>query len=186
MTPAEIEMRVKRLTSLAEDLFRRGSWEAAFESLMKAYFLDPASPHVAESEQHLMPTLEMMRRRGSLHQRDLTGSAENVQLATLLVQRMDDVLRDATEPSRPPAMPNSMSSPYPETLTQHERIEALKKKNEQIKKEHEQQIWRKASSPPNIIPASSILSSGLQAKGSNLPSDSHPLPKNPGRGKSSR
>jgi len=158
LTPLEIEGRVKRLTSLAEDLFRRGSCEAAFESLMKAYFLDPASPHLAECERHLLPALEVMRRRGTLYQTDQTGSAENVQLASLLAKRMDDVLRDPLDPQLAPK-----KGPLPDQGEQA-RINALKQKHELAKKEREQQVWRNASRPPKIVAPTGRPSPGLRAQ----------------------
>jgi tetratricopeptide (TPR) repeat protein len=65
MTP-ELQARVKRLTNVAINLFERGSYETAFDSLMKAYLLDPSSSYVMNCEKTLLPAIELMRKRGTI------------------------------------------------------------------------------------------------------------------------
>lgn len=60
--PDEVEAQVKRLTSKASELLRRGAYETAFDSLMNAYLLDPVSPLVIETERTLLPAIEMLRK----------------------------------------------------------------------------------------------------------------------------
>jgi tetratricopeptide (TPR) repeat protein len=58
----ELQARVLRLTSLAAILWERGSYETAFDSLMKAYLLDPTSPAVIACEKNLLPSWEQMQK----------------------------------------------------------------------------------------------------------------------------
>lgn len=62
----ELQARVKRLTNVAINLFERGSYEIAFDSLMKAYLLDPTSTYVMNCEKTLLPAIELMRKRGTI------------------------------------------------------------------------------------------------------------------------
>ena len=62
---ADVQRRVKRLTGAASQLLERGAYETAFETLMKAYLLDPTSPDVIECEKTLLPTWESMRKLGT-------------------------------------------------------------------------------------------------------------------------
>jgi tetratricopeptide (TPR) repeat protein len=65
-TPNDLSARVKRLTNVAVNLFERGSYETAFDSLMKAYLLDPTSTYVQNCEKTLLPAIELMRKRGTI------------------------------------------------------------------------------------------------------------------------
>lgn len=153
LTPHEIETRVRHLTIVAANLFKRGAYEPAFESLMKAYLLDPGSPHVVACEKTLLPALEMLRQRGSFATSDSSGSSpQHFQLARLLVQQMERVAATPQQDSSA-VQPDDKNSPAtdPARLLQQRRIEALKQKHEQAKKEREQRMWRDASSPPKIL-----------------------------------
>ena len=59
----DVQRRVKRLTGAASQLLERGAYETAFETLMKAYLLDPTSPDVIECEKNLLPTWESMHKQ---------------------------------------------------------------------------------------------------------------------------
>ncbi len=52
---SENQRRIRNLTSSAEFFFSRGAIDNAFESLMRAYLLDPAAPEVAECERRILP-----------------------------------------------------------------------------------------------------------------------------------
>ena len=62
----EIQNQVRRLTDNARSLFARGAFETAFNTLMKAYFLDPVSPEVMKAEELIVPALERVRQPGTL------------------------------------------------------------------------------------------------------------------------
>jgi hypothetical protein len=152
LSPQELESRVKRLTTVAVNLFRRGSYEPAFETLTKAYLLDPSSPHVIACEQTLMPALEFMRKRGSFSKADdRAGSSENLQLARVLLQQMERLAKGGGNLPTNSATDKNSPSTDPAKILQQQRIEALKRQHEETKKKREVQMWRNASNPPKIL-----------------------------------
>ena len=62
-SPQEIHAKVKHLVDTATVFIDRGMNESAFESLMRAYLLDPLAPEVISSEEKILPLLEVMRNR---------------------------------------------------------------------------------------------------------------------------
>lgn len=152
LSPQELESRVKRLTAVAVNLFRRGSYEPAFETLTKAYLLDPSSPHVIACEQTLMPALEFMRKRGSFSNADdHAGSSENLQLARVLIQQMECLAKGEGNLPKNSAIDKNSPSTDPAEILQQQRIEALKRHHEETKRQREVQMWRNASNPPKIV-----------------------------------
>jgi hypothetical protein len=65
LSPQEREARILQLTSAAKQLLKLGLSEPAFESLMKAYLIDPMSPYVIACEKAVLPAWELMRRHSS-------------------------------------------------------------------------------------------------------------------------
>ena len=125
---AETETRVRKLTDMASELFRRGAYETAFDSLMNAYLLDPVSPSVMETERTILPALEMLRR-----QRTTKGESERM--------------------SHLPAMPGSERRVEGPLHNEEEarRLEELKRQREQEREEKERAVWREASRIPRIF-----------------------------------
>ncbi len=64
LSPVEKEARVLQLTSAARQLMKLGLSEPAFESLMKAYLIDPLSPQVLSCEKTVLPAWELTRKHG--------------------------------------------------------------------------------------------------------------------------
>lgn len=62
-TPEEVSVRVRQLTETAQILLSRGLGESAFETLMKAYLLDPISPDVLACEERVLPVWESLRQQ---------------------------------------------------------------------------------------------------------------------------
>lgn len=60
-SPQEIHAKVRYLVDTAAIFIDRGMNESAFESLMRAYLLDPLAPEVISSEEKILPLLEVMR-----------------------------------------------------------------------------------------------------------------------------
>lgn len=58
----EITRRIRELTETAHVLLNRGLKESAFDSLMRAYLLDPLHPDVISCEQKVLPAWENLRR----------------------------------------------------------------------------------------------------------------------------
>lgn len=127
--PAEdIDAQIRKLTTKASELIRRGAYETAFDSLMNAYFLDPVSPTLMESEKTLLPAIELMRRQKSGKE----GS-----------QRMNGL----------PSLPPSARKPDAGSLSakDSQRLEELKRQKESERMERERAMWREASRLPRIL-----------------------------------
>ncbi len=60
-TPRDLQARIRRLTSAAESYYDNGSYKNAFDSLMKAYLLDPMSPFVIACEKTVIPAWQRMQ-----------------------------------------------------------------------------------------------------------------------------
>lgn len=152
LSSQEIDARVRRLTVVATNLFKRGSYQPAFDSLMKAYLLDPASPHVLACEKTLLPVLELMRERGMFTSGDTHNEgAGQFQLARRLTEQMTKLAGSANDlsESQKGAEP-AKQEPDPLQKLQEQRITMLKQKHQQAKQEREQQMWRDASKPPRV------------------------------------
>jgi hypothetical protein len=67
LSSEDVHRRVKMLVDAANVFLGRGLNESAFESLMRAYLLDPLAPEVISGEQKILPVIEMMgdRRRAT-------------------------------------------------------------------------------------------------------------------------
>jgi tetratricopeptide (TPR) repeat protein len=121
MTP-ELQARVKRLTNVAINLFERGSYETAFDSLMKAYLLDPTSTYVMNCERTLLPAIELMRKRGTITSQPKANAAS------------------LQSPGHKSASEESGS-------TDESRLETLKRQKDADRQEKERAMWRDASKP---------------------------------------
>jgi hypothetical protein len=127
-TPEGIDTQIRRLTSKANELMRQGAYETAFDSLMNAYFLDPVSPTLMESEKTLLPAIEMMRKQKP-------GRPEGLKLTGLS--------------SFPPSARRIDSSTL--SVQDSRRVEELKRRNETERLERERTMWREASRLPGIL-----------------------------------
>ena len=120
----EVQKQVKHLTTMARDLFERGSFDSAFDSLMKAFMLDPLSKDVAREESVIVPAFELMKKRGTL-----TASAnESRPTTTQILQRGLASGGSGSNPSGPTS-----------------RLDQLKQQKEQERMTREREMWRKAS-----------------------------------------
>ncbi len=125
----DVQHQVKQLTVMAHDLFERGSYDSAFDSLMKAFMLDPLSKDVAREETVIVPAFELMKKRGTL----APVSDESRPTTAQLLQR-----------GLANGGPGSGSS------GQLSRLEQLKLQKEQERSAREREMWRKASGTPRI------------------------------------
>jgi tetratricopeptide (TPR) repeat protein len=79
----QIRLQIRQLTDTATVLLSRGLNESAFDSLMRAYLLDPMNPDVIACEAHVLPVWERTRashsstasRRQGSDRRNDSGSA---------------------------------------------------------------------------------------------------------------
>lgn len=72
ISPEELPLRVHQLVLNADALLSRGQSESAFDSLMKAYLLDPLAPEVLSCEKRVLPAWEMTRNQ----RRQVPGSSQ--------------------------------------------------------------------------------------------------------------
>jgi hypothetical protein len=124
--PDEVEAQVKRLTTKASELLRRGAYETAFDSLMNAYLLDPVSPLVIETERTLLPAIEMMRR----------GKKEGS-------QRMP---ANGMQPPSGRRTDTGVLSPE-----DSQRLDELRRQKDSERVAREREMWREASKTPRIL-----------------------------------
>lgn len=120
----EIQTRIRQLTTMAERLMDRGSLESAFDSLMKAYLLDPVSPYVLSCERNVLPAWQALHQHHSLP----SSSQEEESVNTI---------RTTAPPS--------------DQADQKKRLEVLKLQKDTERREHERALWREASDPPTVF-----------------------------------
>jgi hypothetical protein len=151
--PADsIEARVRRLTIVAANLYERGSYDLAFDSLTKAHFLDPTSIHVRECEKKFLPALETLQKEGGLPRlRDglrMHGEPASSPGISEYLQRFS-MKGGAVQMSTVP--PAAASPGAAQTPTLQMRLDALKRQKELERKERERAMWRDASKPPRVM-----------------------------------
>jgi tetratricopeptide (TPR) repeat protein len=148
---SELQLRLRHLTSLAEQFLDQGSCQNAFDSLMKAYLLDPMSPYVIACEKSVLPRWEKERQK--------TYSTQNpgLELTAILSHTAANHEGDAMPPQKND-VPNSrvpVNPPLPGASTQQnnqeQRLELLKKQKEFERQEKERALWREASKPPKVL-----------------------------------
>ncbi len=59
-TPDDLANQVRRLTTDARGLYQRGAYQSAFDTLTRAYLLDPVSIDVLQAEALILPAFERM------------------------------------------------------------------------------------------------------------------------------
>lgn len=141
-----VEGRVRLLTMVAINLYERGSFEEAVQSLMKAHMLDPGSPHVEACERLLQPALETMRKgpapahpvRKASPEEDDPGR-EN--LSAFLQRNVQTVAHDASARIAAGVTPYNVAG-------ESRRLEALRARQDLERKKREILQWRQASGPP--------------------------------------
>lgn len=143
----DLDSRIRILTTIATNLYERGSVDTAVQSLFKARLLDPSSRHVRACEEVLRPALDRMtgggdRRPGSVFS-ETSGTETRENLSTYLERRG---LREsgAAAGRRTSEIARAISASLDEA-----RIEALKRQKEIERRERELSMWREASRVQN-------------------------------------
>ncbi len=137
-SPKDLQGRVRQLTNVAERFLEQGSYENAFEALMKAYLLDPVSPYVVTCEKAVLPVWQRQ------HQ---PMSASPGFASIPLRSERRSTMAQPPEYTPTPLPRASLAGPN-NTQTEHDRIEALMLQKEMERQERERALWRQASSPP--------------------------------------
>jgi hypothetical protein len=120
-TPHDLQFVVKGLTDAAERYQLQGQVETAFDTLMKAYLLDPTSPHVLSREKTVLPAWEMLHKRNA--------KFESIS-------------------SRAPAPPVTSPQATPAVMRDSERTIQAKEKE---RKEKELSLWREVPGAPQVF-----------------------------------
>lgn len=140
ISPKELQAQIRHLTSVAEQFLEKGSYDNAFDSLMKAYLLDPVSPYVISCEKAVLPVWQ--RNHGIGIPGNPATPSNNFKRKSLMSQSTNlDSLGSGH------GLQSKLASP-PED--QSKRLEALKLQKELERRERERALWRQASSPPKI------------------------------------
>ena len=133
VNPLQIQAQVRHLTSVAEKYLDEGSVENAFDTLMKAYLLDPVSPYVLSCEKTLLPAWE------NAHPSIPSHAAEGESMNS----RRSVPGQFTAEGAPPPAAELDAE--------QQQRIETLKNRKELERQEREHALWREASRPSIVL-----------------------------------
>lgn len=121
--PSDLQKVVKELTETAVRYQQEGQLETAFNTLMKAYLLDPTSPHVLSAEKNVLPAWELLKKR----------DAKLEPLGT----------RPATPPQDSPTIQLDPVS--------IQRLQQLREQKDQERRDRERTLWREASNPPKLL-----------------------------------
>jgi hypothetical protein len=133
VNPLQIQAQVRHLTGIAEKHLDEGSVENAFDTLMKAYLLDPVSPYVLSCEKTLLPAWE------NVHPSNPSLAVEGESMNS-----RRSVPGQFTAEGAPPP-------PAELDAGQQQRIEALKTRKELERQERERAVWREASRPSIVL-----------------------------------
>ena len=149
-TDEDVHKKIRFLTNMANQFVENGLSEKAFDSLMKAYLLDPISPYVIAAEKTVLPAWEFTRTQNNaqIGRSDATiGTSKNI--SNMATETMTPSNSDrVNSPLTPPQYrPSSLSQSADEQL----RMEALKQQKELERVEKERWIWREASKAPRVF-----------------------------------
>jgi hypothetical protein len=121
--PSDLQGVVKQLTETAVRYQQEGQLETAFNTLMKAYLMDPTSPFVLSAEKNVLPAWEMLRKKNATME-PVTARSAPAQADSPTVQ-LDPV--------------------------SIQRLQQLKEQRDQERRERERTLWREASNPPKFL-----------------------------------
>jgi len=155
-----LQWRVRLLTTVATNLYERGSIEEAVQSLMKAHLLDPNSPYVEACERLLQPALETMRKRPEVTPPVRKPSVEQddqgrEHLTSYLQRNALTVSHDAAARAEVDVRPHH-------TAGESRRLEALRARQDLERRKREIMQWRQASGPPGQHPGKRVKVAGTR------------------------
>ncbi|MFN0159299.1 MAG: hypothetical protein ACKVRP_14660 [Bacteroidota bacterium] len=136
----DIQGRVRQLTNVAATFLEQGSYENAFDALMKAYLLDPVSPYVITCEKAVLPVWQRQHRPMSA----------SPSLASTLLRSERKTTMAPPEFTSTPRLQGSLAG-SDSSQNDHERLEALKLQKEMERQERDRAVWRQASNPPKLF-----------------------------------
>ncbi len=160
--PMDRDQRVRRLMAVALSLVERGSIEPAFQTLRKAYLLDPDHPEVRICADRIVPLWEAHSRQPAGGEpvpqnriEDLPGGAAIE--AQMIAARKQTVAPVKTGQEYRPGL-------------HHGRLDSLLEQREKERKAREQAMWRAASIPPrSSVVADSTPPGGARGSSTSVP-----------------
>jgi hypothetical protein len=154
-----LDGRVKLLTMVAANLFERGSFEEAIQSLMKAHMLDPKSQHVEACERLLQPALEGMRKRPESAARVRPSTPEEDESGRWDIS---EFLQKKERPESHPAGVMTAEIKPQHSAAETHRLEALRARQDLERRKREIMRWRQASGPPSQHAGKRVKEAGKQ------------------------
>ena len=145
-TDEDVPKKIRFLTNMANQFVENGLSEKAFDSLMKAYLLDPISPYVIAAEKTVLPAWEFTRTQNNPQ----TGQPES----TIGTSNMSKLATENMIPSnsdRANSAFTSAQSRSPQSSDEQLRMEVLRQQKEHERVEKERGIWREASKAPRVF-----------------------------------
>ncbi len=147
LTSEDIHTKIRFLTNMAEKYLESGSSDKAFDSLMRAYLLDPLSPYVIASEKTVLPAWESaktqtLRTKADRLPDSSTSGVNN--LSNAGITNMARLNNNSINNSQFAGNPGQASAMSPDEQL---RMEMLKQQKEHERLEKERVVWREASKP---------------------------------------
>jgi hypothetical protein len=116
LTPEQKETRILQLTSAARQLVKLGLSEPAFESLLKAYLIDPLNENVLSCEKVVLPAWELTRKHTRANEVSQKGDGDRLKVlkARKEAERLEKEKAVWEKASgKPKIMNSSISTPVP-------------------------------------------------------------------------
>lgn len=148
LSPEDVHTKIRFLTNMANQYLDNGSSERAFESLMKAYLLDPLSPYVIATEKNVLPAWDFTRAHMN---RSDSGSSRAQDFVIDNLSHLGTTHMSSSNssgiPSQFASLPSQASSSS-QPIDEQMRMETLRQQKEQERLEKERTVWREASRIP--------------------------------------
>lgn len=143
----DIQHEIRHLTSVAENFLEKGATERAFDSLMKAYLLDPVSPYVIACEKTVLPAWSNAHQSAQLSDMaPVSTSAVSPkdglinQTESIRVTSQNKLHEDPSPKQSTPSTNGAASTPTPE-----ERLELLKRQKNLERQDRERAILKESA-----------------------------------------
>jgi hypothetical protein len=121
LTPEQMESRVLQLTSAARQLIKLGLSEPAFESLLKAYLIDPLNPQVLSCEKVVLPAWELTRKHSRVN--DAPRNADSDRLKILKAKKESERLeKEKAVWEKASGRPKLLNSSLPSSVPQEKAV----------------------------------------------------------------
>jgi len=151
LTPKDLEVHIRHLTTVAENFLEKRSYENAFDTLMKAYLLDPMSPYVIACEKTVLPAWKHVRKKKNTNRHSDNSTGIPLPFSSIATTErilMSDSQSDRFDGKIKPKVPFA-GNPSAQKQ-QEQRLEFLKQQKELERKEKERSLWSQASKPPKL------------------------------------